>query len=135
MLVDEDIWEQCSQRCKDAAVVDVLHKLSESVIKLLAERIDDIKTIDGRAISFFSRGREILTINVTRNDLRVYIHPPAMAYFDPKLEYKVEKLSFWESSYHKKTGKYRGLSVWISNKKYLRGVEKMIRQIPLDTEA
>ena len=133
-LLGEDVWQQCSQRLKDATVVDALHKLFESIITLLAKRIDDIKTIDGKVISFFSKGREILTINVTRNNLRVYIHPPSLAYFDHNLEYKVEKLSFWESSLHKKTGRYRGLSVWISNKKYLRGVEKIIKNIPQGIE-
>ena len=134
MLVSEDTWQQFSQRLKNAAVVDVLHKLFKSTITLLAERIDDIKASDGKATSFFSKGREFLTINVTRNDFRIYIHPSSLAYFDPNSEYKVEKLSFWESSYHKKTGRYRGLSVWISNKKYLQGIEEIIKNIPQDTE-
>ncbi len=133
-LVGEDVWQQYSQRLKDPTVIDVLHKLFDIIVELLAKRIDDIRDVDGKAISFFSKGREILTINITRKNLRVYVHPPSLAYFDPELEYKVEKLSFWESSYHKKTGRYRGLSVWISNKKYLRNIEKIIRNIPQDTE-
>ncbi len=130
----EDVWQQYSQRLKDPTVIEVLHKLFDIIVELLAERIDDIRDVDGKAISFFSKEREILTINITRKNLRVYIHPSSLAYFDPEMEYRVEKLSFWESSYHIKTGKYRGLSVWISNKKYLRGIEKILRNIPQDTE-
>lgn len=130
-LVSDDMWFQYSQRIKEPNVVEVLHKLFESIITLLAERIDDIKTIDGKAISFFSKRREFLTINIMRNNLRVYVHPPSQAYFDIDSKYDVEKLHFWESSFHKKTSKYRGLSVWISNKKYLRGIEKIIKKIPI----
>jgi hypothetical protein len=133
-LVGKDVWQQYSQRPGDPAVIDILRMLFESTIELLAERIDDIRDVDGKAISFFSKGREILTINITRKNLRVYVHPPSLAYFDPGLEYGVEKLSFWESSYHKKTGSYRGLSVWISDKKYLQNIEKIIRNIPQNTE-
>jgi len=134
-LISQDAWQQYSQRLQDPTVVDVLHELFENVVELLAKRIDDIRDVDGKAISFFSKGREILTINITRKNLRVYVHPPSLAYFDPDLEYGVERLSFWESSYHKRTGRYRGLSVWISSEKYLRDIEKIIRHIPQDVEA
>ena len=132
-LVREDAWQRYSQRLTDPAVVDVLHALFESIVEHLAGRIDDIRDVDGKAISFFSQEREILTINITRKNLRIYVHPSSLAYFDPDLEYRVEKLSFWESSYNKESGRYRGLSVWISNKKYLRDIEKIIRNIPQST--
>jgi hypothetical protein len=129
-LVSDKVWQQCAQRLKKPYVIDVLHKLFDHIIDNLWQRIDDIKTDDGRAISFFSAGREILTINITRNDLRIYIHPPAQAYFDPGLKFNVEKFRFWDASFHKKTGNYRGLSVWISDNKYLPGMKQIIKKIP-----
>jgi hypothetical protein len=108
----------------------VLHTLFEHTIDVLADRIDEIKTEDGKTISFFSEEREFLTINVTRKDLRIYIHPKAGAYFDPKAKFNVERFRFWDGSYHKKSGKYRAVSVWISQRKYLPGVEHIIDIIP-----
>jgi hypothetical protein len=129
-LVDEESWQQCSTRLKKEETAEVLHKLFDYVVDALEKRIDEIKADDGRAISFFSREREILTINVTRKDLRIYIHPPARAFFDPKARFKVEKFRFWEGSYQKTSGKYRALSIWISKKKFIPGVKKIIEQIP-----
>ncbi len=133
-LVKEDIWQQCSERFKKEEAIEVLHELFDYIVDTLATRIDDIKTDDGKAISFFSKGKEILTINVTRKDLRIYIHPPAKAFFDPKAKFKVENFRFWEGSYHKTSGKYRGMSLWVSEKKYLKEVKKIIDYIPKTTE-
>ncbi len=129
-LVSNEVWQQCAQRLKKPGVVEVLRKLFDRIIDILSERIDDIKTDDGRAISFFSAGREMLTINITRNNLRIYIHPPAHAYFDPGLKLNVEKFRFWDASFHKKTGKYRGLSIWISENEHLPGAKQVLKKIP-----
>lgn len=133
-LVKENFWQQCSARLKKEETTEVLHELFDHIVNTLATRIDNIKTDDGKAISFFSKGREILTINVTRKDLRIYIHPPAKAFFDTKLKFKVEKFRFWEGSYHKKTDKYKAMSIWVSEKKYLREVKKIINYIPKTVE-
>jgi len=129
-MVSKEVWQQCSLRLKKEETVEVLHKLFDYIVDILADRINEIKTDDGKSISFFSEGREILTINVTRKDLRIYIHPKAGAFFDPKARFNVEKFRFWETAYHKASGKNKALSVWISEKKYLPGVKKIIDCIP-----
>jgi hypothetical protein len=108
--VTQNTWKQCAARQKSEETVATLHGLFDCIVEGLAPRIDDIKTDDGKSISFFSEGREILTINVTRKDLRIYIHPAARTLFDPKSEFKVERFGFWEASYQKSSGKYRGMS-------------------------
>lgn len=133
-LVSEEVWQKCSERLKNEEPVAVLKELFDYIVDTLAKRIDNIKSEDGKAISFFSQGKEILTINVTRKNLRIYIHPPAMAFFDPKAKFRVEKFRFWEGSYRKSSGKYRGMSVWISEKEYLQGVKEIINQIPRTLE-
>jgi len=129
-LVGDEFWQQCYLRLKKEETLEVIHRLFDYIADSLAKRIDGIKTEDGRTISFFSKGREILTINVTRKDLRIYIHPPAKAYFDPERKLRVEKYRFWEGSHQKTSGKYRAMSVWISEKRYLSGVEEIIDHIP-----
>ena len=132
--VSEGFWQQWSAKLSKEQTTEVLHDLFDYIIDTLATRIDDIKTDDGKAISFFSKGREILTINVTRKDLRIYIHPPAKASFNPKTKFDVEKFRFWEGSYQKTSGKYRALSMWISKKRYLSGVKEILDYIPKTIE-
>ncbi len=133
-MVSEEVWQKCSERLKNEETVAVLKELFDYIVDTLAKKIDNIKTEDGKAISFFSQGKEILTINVTRKNLRIYIHPPALAFFEPNAKFAVEKFRFWEGSYRKSSGKYRGMSVWISEKKYLQGVKEIINQIPRTLE-
>jgi hypothetical protein len=128
--VSRETWQRFDSRLKAQDTLQVLHALFDYVIKGLADRMDEIRTDDGRAISFFSEGREFLTINVTRKDLRVYVHPKAGAHFDPKAEFGVEKFRFWDTSFQKASGKYRALSFWISEKKYLSAARKIIDLIP-----
>lgn len=133
-LVSEKFWQECSKKLKNEKTVVVLHELFDYIVDILIKRLDDIKTEDGKAISFFSKEREFLTINITRKNLRIYIHPPADVLFEPKVKFNVEEFSFWEGSYRKASGKYRGMSVWISEKKYLQGVKEIINQIPRTLE-
>jgi len=133
-MVSRKVWQQCSSRLKKEETVEVLHKLFDCIVDILADRINEIRTDDGKTISFFCEGREILTINVTRKDLRIYIHPTAKAFFDPKAKFDVEKFRFWEGSYHKASGKNRAMSVWISERKYLPGVKEIIDCIPKTIE-
>ena len=129
-VVSKEVWQQCSLRPKEEETVEVLHKLFDCIVDTMADRINEIKADDGKAISFFSEGREFLTINVTRKDLRIYIHPKAGAFFDPKAKFDVEKFRFWDGSFHKASGKYKAMSVWISEKKYIPGVKKILDFIP-----
>jgi hypothetical protein len=133
-MVSRKVWQQCSSRLKKEETVEVLHKLFDCIVDILADRINEIRTDDGKTISFFCEGREILTINVTRKDLRIYIHPTAKAFLDPKAKFDVEKFRFWEGSYHKASGKNRAMSVWISERKYLPGVKEIIDCIPKTIE-
>ena len=128
--IKDEVWQQGAARTNKPELINIAQDLYDDVIDMLAKRIDEVKADDGRAISFFSIGREILTINITRSDLRIYFHPPAGVFFDPDEKFKVERFRFWEASFHKKTGKYRGLSVWISEKRYLPALKKIIGRIP-----
>ena len=128
--VSQEVWQQFGSRLKTEDTLQVLHALFDYVVEVLADRIDEIRTDDAPAISFFCEKREFLTINVTRKDLRVYVHPKAGAHFDPKAKFGVEKFRFWDTSLHKASGKYRALSFWVSEKKYLSAAKKIIDAIP-----
>jgi len=125
-LITEQDCQRLSENSGNQEVTEILPDLFDHAVSTLAPRIDDIKVVEGRAIAFFTDGREFLTINVTRTDLRIYIHPPARVFFDPDQKFNVEKFNFWKSSFQKKSGKYRGMSVWISKQGYLEGVKKVI---------
>lgn len=129
-LFSEETWLQCRDRLKDKEVFTVLKALFDHIVNTLAPRIDDIRTDDGRAISFFQGGRKFLTINITRYDLRIYIHPAAQVLFDPTAQFRVERFNFWKSSFQKSSGKYRAMSVWISKAEFLEGVREIIGMIP-----
>jgi hypothetical protein len=129
-MVSDDAWRSCAARLKNTAALASLHRLFDLVVETLAGRLDEIKIEEDRTISFISAGREIVTINVTRKDLRIYIHPAAKCLFDPKMSFKVERFRFWDGSYQKSTGRYRAMSFWISDARYLPGARKIIGCIP-----
>lgn len=84
----------------------------------------------GEGLSFFSGGKEFLTVNVCLRNLRIYVHPSAGAAFDPDADFDVERFRFWDSSYRKTAGKYVGMTVWVSEKKHLPAFKEIINQIP-----
>lgn len=84
----------------------------------------------GEGLSFFSARKEFLTVNVCLRNLRVYVHPPAAAAFDPDVEFDVEKFRFWDSSYRKTTGKYVGMTAWVSGAEHLPAFKEIVDQIP-----
>jgi hypothetical protein len=129
-LVGEAFWRESSERLPSAEAAAALRGLFDHVAGVLAKRIDDVKVDGGKTLSFYSGGREFLTFNVTRTGLRVYVHPPAGALFEPDETFAVEKFRFWDASFQKKSGKYRALSFWISERKYLAGAEEIIKHIP-----
>ena len=130
-LVSEDFWEQCEARLKNKGVMQILRELHKHIINTLTQRTDDVTTEPGRMLAYFSAKREIIRINVNLNDLRIYIHPASRALFDPDAKFRVERFNLWDSSFQKKTGKYRGMSVWISDIQYLPGVKEIIDLIPV----
>ena len=81
-LISDKIWAEISPWLEKAGLGDVFYALFDYIDDKLKDRIDDIKVVKGRMVSFFSEKREFLTINITRKDLRVYVHPPAGAYFE-----------------------------------------------------
>jgi hypothetical protein len=111
-----------------------LRELFDYVVESLAARVDDVKTDDGKTLSFFSAGREFLTFNVGRKDVRVYVHPPAGARFKPGETFEVGRFRFWDGSFHKATGEYRALSFWVSAPSDMAGAREIIDRISKRTE-
>jgi len=134
MQISEDVWQKFHGKLKNKRVIKVLHGLFDHIVKTFSKRIDSIKIEEGVSIAFFSGGREFLTINVTRYDLRIYIHPAARVYFDPGEKFEVENFRFWDASLQKRTGKYRGMSVWISDIRFMQGVKDILKLIPASSE-
>jgi hypothetical protein len=56
--------------------------------------------------------------------------PAAGVLLDPKEKYEVEAMSLWKTSYQKKTGKYRGFTVWVSKEIHIPAVKTLIDRIP-----
>lgn len=128
--IDEQAWERFSAKLKNAEAMDVLRELAGCVNHRLGSRIEDVTTSEG-GVSFISKGREFLTINVTRKGLRVYFHPPAGALFSKDEEFSVERTSIWESSFQKASGMYRAMTVWVSKKEHIPGIKMLIDRIPI----
>jgi hypothetical protein len=130
-FISEEFWEKCLARPKKEGVAAVLTKVCDYAVNTLSERIDKVEERGkGEGLSFFSGGKEFLTVNVCLRNLRVYVHPPAGAAFDPDAEFDVEKFRFWDSSYRKTTGKYVGMTVWVSEEKHLSAFGEIVNQIP-----
>jgi len=128
--IDEQTWKQISTKLTDAEALRVLRQLVDYVAERLKSRIDRVKSSKD-AIAFFSKGKEFLTINVTRTNLRIYFQPSSGALFGKDEKFAVEKISLWEGSFQKATGKYRALTAWVSKEEHLSGIKKMIDKIPL----
>ena len=129
MKIDEQTWKQISTKLTDAEALRVLRQLVDYVAERLKSRIDQVKSSKD-AIAFFSKGREFLTINITRTNLRIYFQPSSGALFSKDEKFAVEKVSLWEGSFQKATGKYRALTAWVSKQEHLSGIKKMIDAIP-----
>jgi hypothetical protein len=127
--IDEQIWKQISTKLTDAETFKVLRQIVNYVSERLKSRIEKVKS-SGDTIAFLSKGKEFLTINVTRTNLRIYFQTSSGALFSKEEKFSVEKLSFWEGSFQKSSGKYRALTVWVSKEEHLPGIKKMIDRIP-----
>ena len=126
--IDEQTWEQFSAKLSDAEAMSVLRELVNYINDRLRSRIDQVKTSKD-TIAFFSKGKEFLTINVTRTGLRIYFHPPAGVLFSKDEKYSVEKVSIWEGSFQKASGKYRAMTAWVSKEEHLLGIKTLIDRI------
>jgi len=129
-MVTAEIWAQYSARLQNEETAQVLHELFDLIVDTLGNRIDKIQLFEDKALMFFSAGREILRINIGRRNMRIYVHPPAGALFETKSRFEVEKISLWGSSFRKTSGKYCGISFWVSEMKHLIGAKEILNSIP-----
>jgi len=127
--IDEQTWNQISTKLKDVEALKVLREVVNYASERLKSKTDHVKS-SRDAIAFVSKGKEFLTINITRTNLRIYFQPSSGALFNKDEKLAVEKVSFWEGSFQKSSGKYRALTAWVSKEKHLLGIKKMIDSIP-----
>jgi len=127
--IDEQTWKQIATKLTDVEALKVLREVVNYVTDRLKSRIDEVKS-SRDVIAFLSKGKEFLTINVTRNNLRIYFQPSSGALFSKDEKLAVEKVSLWEGSFQKSSGKYRAMTAWVSKEEHLPGIKKMIDNIP-----
>jgi len=127
--IDEQIWKQISTKLTDAEALKILREVVNYATERLKSRIDGVKS-SRDVIAFLSKGKEFLTINVTRTNLRIYFQPSSGTLFSKDEKFAVEKVSLWGGSFQKSSGKYRALTAWISKQEHLPGIKKMIDSIP-----
>jgi len=127
--IDEETWKQISTKLKDAEALKVLRELVNYVVERLKSRIDEVK-VSRDVVAFLSKGKEFLTINVARTNLRIYFQPSSGALFGKGENFAVEKVSFWEGSFQKASGKYRAMTTWVSKKEHLPGIKALVDRIP-----
>lgn len=128
--IDEQTWKQISTKLKDVEALKVLREVVNYATEQLKSRTDEVKS-SRDAIAFFSKGKEFLTINATRTNLRIYFQSSSGALFSKEEKLAVDKVSIWEGSFQKASGKYRAMTAWISKEKHLSEIKKLINRIPL----
>ena len=127
--INEQTWNQISSKLTNAEALKVLREVVNYATERLRSRIDEVKS-SRDAIAFLSEKKEFLTINVTRRDLRIYFQPSCGALFGKDEKFAVEKISIWEGSFQKASGKYRAMTAWVSKEEHLQGVKTLIDRIP-----
>jgi hypothetical protein len=127
--IDDETWKEISTKLKDAEALKVLREIVRYAIERLKSRIDEVKSSKD-VIAFFSKGKEFLTINVTRTNLRIYFQPSSGALFSKDEKFAVENVSIWEGSLQKTSGKYRAMTAWVSKEEHLPGIKTLINRIP-----
>jgi Zn/Cd-binding protein ZinT len=130
--IDEQTWKQISTKLTDVGAVKVLREVVNYATERLKSRIDEVKSSKD-VIAFFSKGKEFLTINVTRTNLRIYFQPSSGALFSKDEKFAVEKVSIWEGSFQKASSKYRAMTAWVSKEEHLPGIKTLIDRIPTST--
>jgi hypothetical protein len=127
--IDEQTWKQISTKLTDLGALKVLREVVNYATERLKSRIGEVKSSKD-VIAFFSKGKEFLTINVTRTNLRIYFQPSSGALFSKDEKFAVEKVSIWEGSFQKASGKYRAMTAWVSKEEHLPGIKTLIDRIP-----
>jgi len=128
--IGAEFWRESSSRLPSEEAAEVLRELVAYVVDGWARRVDEVKTVGGEGVIFLLRGRPLLTVNVCRKNLRVYVHPEAGALVEPEATFAVEKFRFWEGSFRKTSGKHNAMSFWISKPEFLPGARDIIGLIP-----
>jgi len=129
-LISNADKEAFSRRIGSPVLTETLLDFYGMIAERLGERIDRVEILEDKAIMLFDGEREIIRINVGKRNHRIYIHPPSGALFDPDDEFAVEKINLWPSAFRKTSGKFRGMSFWISRPEHLRGAREIIDRIP-----
>jgi hypothetical protein len=128
--LDNDFWERAAPRPKKEGIIELAQELHNYIVDTLKGRIDDVQE-RGKAegIAYLYEGREILLINIGMRFLRIYVHPAAGAAFDPDESFATERFRFWDSSFRKTTGKYVGMTAWVSEPEHLDAMKGIIERI------
>jgi len=50
-------------------------------------------------------------------------------YVSDRLRLRIEKVSIWEGSFQKASGKYRAMTAWVSKEEHLPGIKTLIDRI------
>jgi hypothetical protein len=127
--INDETWKEISTKLTDAEALKVLREIVNYATERLKSRIDEVKSSKD-VIAFLSKGKELLTFNVTRTNLRIYFQPSSGALFSKDEKFAVEKVSIWEGSFQRASGKYRAMTAWVSNEEHLPGIKALIDRIP-----
>jgi len=132
--LNNDFWERAAARSKKEDIIGLARKLDEYILETLAERIDDVQERgNAEGIAYLSDEQEIILLAIGLRFLRIYINPPAGVAFAPDEIFAVERFSFWESSFRKTTGKYTGMTVWVSEEEHIAAMKGIVDRITRNT--
>jgi len=101
--INDKTWKEISTKLTDVEALNVLREIVNYAAERLKSRIDEVKS-SRDAIAFLSKGKELLTINVTQTNVRIYFQLSCGALFDKNEKFAVEKVSIWEGSFQKASG-------------------------------
>jgi hypothetical protein len=127
--INDETWKEISTKLTDTEALKVLREIVSYTTERLKSRVDEVKSSKD-VIAFLSKGKELLTINVTRTNLRIYFQPSCGALFGKDEKLAVEKVSIWEGSFQKTSGKYRAMTAWVSKEEHIPAIKTLIDRIP-----
>lgn len=123
----QEVRERFSDKISDDSE-EVLWETLSLIGEVLSSVIDDVEYVEECAC-YFREGKELVRVNVCKQNLRIYIHTPAGVAVGEDEEFEVERFNLWKSSYRKGDGKYHGLTVWVSESGHLRAFEGLLGRI------
>lgn len=130
VVIDERMWKRYSAKLLDSEALKVLREMIDYMTEKLGPRIDETD-VWSEGVAFFSKGKEFLTVEVTKTKgLRIHFYPSAGVLFNRQEKFSVERVNLWKSSYHKASGKYRAMTAWVSKEVHLPAIKKLIDRIP-----